>query len=142
MNRRLVCFVILVSHSRGYFNPWNGITGQGQCAVSACQEQPGHHCRRSTLPHRRHLAVRQQVKDYVQKAGGFSDAADTTKALLRHANGKIETVSLDGLKSSKPQPGDEIMVLPEPNVKNLQFGKAIAEILFRVAVAANMLLTL
>ncbi len=83
-----------------------------------------------------------KVKDYVQKAGGFSDAADTTKVLLRHANGEIETVSLGGFKSPKPQPGDEIMVLPEPNVKNLQFGKAIAEILFRVAVAANVLLTL
>ncbi len=64
-----------------------------------------------------------KVKDYVQKAGGFSDAADTTKVLLCHANGEIETVSLDGFKSPKPQPDDEIMVLPEPNVKNLQLAQ-------------------
>ena len=33
VNRRLVCFVILVSHSRGCFNPWSGITGQGHSAI-------------------------------------------------------------------------------------------------------------
>ena len=38
-----------------------------------------------------------------------------------------------------PRPGDEIMVLPEPNVKNLQLAKSLAEILFQLAITTSVL---
>ncbi len=79
------------------------------------------------------------VKDYITKAGGFTRTADTGDVLLRRANGEIEKVG-SGRKTARP--GDEIMVLPEPNVKNLQFGKAIAEILFQLAVTTSVLIGL
>lgn len=82
------------------------------------------------------------IKDYIDKAGGLTRTADTKKVLLRHANGEIETVSLGGFGQGKPRPGDEIMVLPEPNVKNLQLAKALAEILFQLAVTTNVVLDL
>ncbi len=79
------------------------------------------------------------VKDYITKAGGFTRSADSGDVLLRRANGEIEKVG-PGRKSVRP--GDEIMVLPEPNVKNLQFGKAIAENLFKLAVTTSVLIGL
>lgn len=82
------------------------------------------------------------IKDYIEKAGGFTRTADTGQLLLRHANGEIETVSLGGFGAPRPQLGDEIMVLPEPNVKNLQLGKTLAEILFQLAVTTSVILDL
>lgn len=62
--------------------------------------------------------------------------------LLRHANGSIETVSLSAFGTPRPEPGDEIMVLPEPNAKNLQLAKTLSEILFQLAVTTNVVLDL
>ena len=78
------------------------------------------------------------VKDYITKAGGFTRTADTGEVLLRRANGEIEKVGVGGFGGAAPRPGDEIMVLPEPNVKNLQLGKALAEILFQLAVTTSV----
>ena len=78
------------------------------------------------------------VKDYITKAGGFTRTADTGDVLLRRANGEIEKVGVGGFGGAAPRPGDEIMVLPEPNVKNLQLGKALAEILFQLAVTTSV----
>ena len=82
------------------------------------------------------------VEDYITKAGGFTRTADTGDVLLRRANGEIDKVGVGGFGATAPRPGDEIMVLPEPNVKNLQLGKALAEILFQLAVTTSVILGL
>ncbi len=82
------------------------------------------------------------LKEYIEIAGGFTRTADTRRALIRRANGEIVSVSLGGFGQKIPEPGDEIMVLPQPNVKNLQLAKALAEILFQLAVTTNVVLDL
>jgi hypothetical protein len=82
------------------------------------------------------------IKDYIKKAGGFTRTAETKQVLLRHANGEIETVSLGIFSQRRPQPGDEIMVLPKPNVKNLQLAKTLSQILFQLAVTTSVVLRL
>ncbi len=82
------------------------------------------------------------LKEYIEIAGGFTRTADTRRALIRRANGEIVSVSLGGFGQKVPEPGDEIMVLPQPNVKNLQLAKALAEILFQLAVTTNVVLDL
>jgi protein involved in polysaccharide export with SLBB domain len=77
---------------------------------------------------------RTRIKAYITKAGGFTRTAQTEDVLLRRVNGEIERVS----RGERPEPGDEIMVLPKPNVKNLQLGKAFAEILFQLAVTTRV----
>lgn len=80
------------------------------------------------------------IKDYIEKAGGFTRTAEKRKVLLRHANGEIESVDIGGFRGARPQAGDEIMVLPAPNVKNLQLAKTLAEILFQLAVTTSVIL--
>ena len=64
------------------------------------------------------------------------------RVLIRRANGEIKSVSVGGFSQPKPEPGDEIMVLPEPNVKNLQLAKSLAQILFQLAVTTSVILDL
>ena len=82
------------------------------------------------------------IKEYIEKAGGLTRTAETNRVLLRHANGEIETVSLGLFGQPQPRPGDEIMVLPKPNVKNLQLAKTLSQILFQLAVTTNVVLGL
>ena len=79
------------------------------------------------------------IKDYITKAGGFTRTAETGEVLLRRANGEIEKVGVGGFGGQSPRPGDEIMVLPEPNVKSLQLAKSLAEILFQLAITTSVL---
>jgi protein involved in polysaccharide export with SLBB domain len=82
------------------------------------------------------------IKDYIEIAGGYTRTADTKRVLIRRANGEITSVSVGGFSQPKPGPGDEIMVLPEPNVKNLQLAKSLAQILFQLAVTTSVILDL
>ena len=82
------------------------------------------------------------IKDYIEIAGGYTRTADTGRVLIRRANGEIRSVSVGGFGQPRPEPGDEIMVLPEPNVKNLQLAKALAQILFQLAVTTRVILDL
>lgn len=82
------------------------------------------------------------IKDYIEIAGGYTRTADTKRVLIRRANGEITSLSVSGFGQPKPEPGDEIMVLPEPNVKNLQLAKALAQILFQLAVTTSVILDL
>ena len=71
------------------------------------------------------------VSDYIEKAGGFTDRANETEVVVVKSNG--ETV-LD--TSAEINPGDEIMVLPEVKINNLELTSKVVEILYKVAIAA------
>ncbi len=77
------------------------------------------------------------VNDYVAGAGGFSDRANKRQILLVKPNGEV-------LQSKKSHiaAGDQILVLPKVDSKNLQVLKDISQILYQVAVATKVVLDL
>lgn len=87
------------------------------------------------------------VEDYIRKAGGYSQSADTSRVIVAHRDGSFE--------ESKPssgfwgkgdevqiQSGDEILVLPKIQTKNLEIGRALTQIIYQIAVATKVILNL
>lgn len=72
------------------------------------------------------------VADYVAMAGGYTQSADTSKEIVLHPNG---TVAEPG---ASPQPGDEIMILPKIDSKNIEVTRGITQILYQIAIAAKV----
>jgi protein involved in polysaccharide export with SLBB domain len=78
-----------------------------------------------------------KMDDYIAWAGGFSDRADDKKIAIVRANGLVE------FDSNKPiSKGDQILVLPKVDEKTMQSVKDITQILYQVAVATNVALSL
>jgi protein involved in polysaccharide export with SLBB domain len=77
------------------------------------------------------------VEDYIAQAGGFSERADEDRLVLRRANGEIE---VSGTRAV--QPGDEIHVLPEIDVKSLQIVKDMLQVVYQIAISAAVALAL
>lgn len=78
------------------------------------------------------------TEDYISQAGGFTQSANTSKVVLIHQNGA--TVLTDG--AADVEAGDEIMVLPRVETKNYEVARALAQILFQIAVTAKVALGL
>lgn len=76
------------------------------------------------------------VGDYVDLAGGYTQKADTSKVLVLRANGSVAP------QGSTPGPGDEIMVLPKIDSKNVEVTRGITQILYQIAIAAKVALGL
>jgi protein involved in polysaccharide export with SLBB domain len=71
------------------------------------------------------------LSSYIEKAGGFSDNANEDDIIVVRANGETVLGNNVSLK-----PGDEIMVMPEIKLNNLELASKVAEILYKVAIAA------
>ncbi|MFT6990514.1 MAG: protein involved in polysaccharide export with SLBB domain [Paraglaciecola sp.] len=83
------------------------------------------------------------VSDYVAWAGGFSERANDERIAVVRANGL--TVFLDAQNSwlsdenkQGLQAGDQILVLPKIDTKLLQSVKDITQIVYQIAIAANV----
>ncbi|MBQ0943101.1 polysaccharide biosynthesis/export family protein [Ideonella sp. 4Y16] len=76
------------------------------------------------------------VTDYVDLAGGFTQKADTSKVLVLRANGSVAP------SGSTPGPGDEIMVLPKIDSKNVEVARGLTQIIYQIAIAAKVALGL
>lgn len=82
--------------------------------------------------------------DYVAWAGGFTQRADDDRILIIRQNGIVEFDSIHGSLWSEGEgkldirPGDQVMVLPSIDVKSLQAIKDITQIIYQIAVAANV----
>lgn len=76
-----------------------------------------------------------KVDDYIAWAGGFTDRAADQKISIVRANG---TVVFD-LKA-KIERGDQILVMPKVESKTMQTVKDLTQILFQIAVAADVVL--
>ena len=78
-----------------------------------------------------------RARDYIERSGGFSDQADESRIVVVHADGAVAT-------SDNPhvRPGDEIIVLPKVPVKNLQLAATIVDIVYKIAVAASVAVSL
>lgn len=81
------------------------------------------------------------VSDYIERAGGYSFRADKSRYIIMHKNGVVDVVGGFG-SSRKIRPGDEILVLPEVDVKGLQVGKEIMQIIYQIAVATSVVVGL
>ncbi|WP_253919558.1 polysaccharide biosynthesis/export family protein [Vibrio europaeus] len=75
------------------------------------------------------------VDDYVAWAGGFTDRAEDQRIAIVRANGLVEFDSKDPVKK-----GDQILVLPKVETKTMQSVKDITQIIYQIAVAANVAL--
>ncbi len=77
------------------------------------------------------------ARDYIQRSGGFGEQADTSRIVVSHLNGEVSTG-----KNPKVRPGDEIIVLPKVPSKNLQLAATIVDIVYKIAVAAAVAISL
>ena len=72
--------------------------------------------------------------DYVVRAGGFNQGADKARVVVVRQDGSVLNARDAGL-----QPGDEIMVLPKIETKNVEITRGITQIVYQIAVAAKVL---
>ena len=79
------------------------------------------------------------VADYVQQAGGYSDRADRDRLLLLKPSAEVVILDDD---SVAVEAGDEILVLPRIDNKTLQNASDFMEVIYRLAVAAAVVINL
>lgn len=80
-----------------------------------------------------------QLKDYIDRAGGYTQVADNARVVIAHRDGAFEQVPVDRLlASSTVKPGDQILVLPKVDEKKRQFWKDMTQIIYQIAVSAKV----
>ncbi|EGS1398758.1 polysaccharide export protein [Campylobacter coli] len=80
----------------------------------------------------------ENLKYYINLAGGYGERADTSKVLVIRNNGKAQKYS----GSVDMMPGDSVLVLPKVESENLQIFSMLTQILYQIAVATNVVLNL
>ncbi len=78
-----------------------------------------------------------KMKDYVAASGGFTDRADKGYVLAVHPNGEIVDATAQPV-----QPGDLIMVMPYADPKGFQILKDIMQVLYQIAVATKVVVSI
>ncbi len=73
------------------------------------------------------------AEDYIRQAGGYTQNADNSRLVVLHQNG-----SFSESDDAELQPGDEIMVLPKVDTKNIEVTRGISQIIYQIAVAAKI----
>ncbi|WP_137222123.1 polysaccharide biosynthesis/export family protein [Shewanella sp. MEBiC00475] len=73
------------------------------------------------------------VEDYIAWAGGYSERANYEQIMLIHPNGMIDLNAKGPLKA-----GDQILVLPKVDAKIMQSIKDVTQIIYQIAIAANV----
>lgn len=80
--------------------------------------------------------TRYGIDDYIKRAGGYTQNADTSRIVIAHRDGSFD----ESLDSDRIRAGDDILVLPNVQSKPRQFWKDIVQIIFQVALAAKVVL--
>ncbi|EOB3900018.1 SLBB domain-containing protein [Campylobacter coli] len=80
----------------------------------------------------------ENLKYYINLAGGYGERADTSKVLVIRNNGKAQKYS----GSIDMMPGDSVLVLPKVDSENLQIFSMLTQILYQIVVATNVVLNL
>ncbi|WP_248289459.1 polysaccharide biosynthesis/export family protein [Thalassotalea sp. Y01] len=90
---------------------------------------------------------RASITDYIAWAGGYTDRANFERILIVHANGMVSFHDDDSdswLSASAQklvlQPGDQILVLPRAVAKTMQTVKDLTQIIYQIAVAADVVM--
>jgi protein involved in polysaccharide export with SLBB domain len=77
------------------------------------------------------------VQEYIRRSGGFTQPDQRARVLVVKADGAVSEMPRGPLS-----PGDEIMVLPKIETKNIEITRGITQILYQLAVAAKVVLDL
>lgn len=80
----------------------------------------------------------EDLKYYINLAGGYGERADISKVLVIRNNGKAQRYS----GSVDMMPGDSVLVLPKVESENLQIFSMLTQILYQIAVATNVVLNI
>jgi protein involved in polysaccharide export with SLBB domain len=75
------------------------------------------------------------VERYVSLSGGYTQGADQSKVLAVRQDGSV----VADARNVELLPGDEIMVLPKIETKNIEVTRGITQIVYQIAVAAKIL---
>lgn len=74
------------------------------------------------------------IEGYVKRSGGYTQGADQARVLVLHRDGSIADPD-----AGRPlRPGDEIMVMPRIDAKNLEVARGLTQIVYQIAVAARI----
>lgn len=92
------------------------------------------------FPNTQTYRERDRLMAYVDRAGGFTPNANRTELLVIRTNGSIDTVGRG--HRTRLSPGDEIIILPQPDRKTLQFAKDISSIVYQTAISARVVIGL
>jgi protein involved in polysaccharide export with SLBB domain len=76
------------------------------------------------------------VEDYIKRAGGYTQTADTARILIARRDGSFDVAESETAIRS----GDEILVLPKVESKPRQFWKDLVQIIFQLALSAKVVL--
>lgn len=76
------------------------------------------------------------LRDYIRGTGGFTNRADTSHLIVVRPSGEVVP------DASSIEPGDQVLVLPRFESKNLQAIKDISQVLYQIAVACKVILDL
>ncbi len=88
------------------------------------------------------------IEDYVSSAGGFNQKADQSRIILMHADGTVTQVTKEdsffssGLKQVAVRPGDEIMVMPQVDLKSFQYTSELIDTIYKVALSTAVVVGL
>jgi protein involved in polysaccharide export with SLBB domain len=80
--------------------------------------------------------TRYSIEDYIKRAGGYTQNADTSRIIIAHRDGSFDETGETGAIRA----GDDILVLPKVDSKPRQFWKDIVQIIFQIALAAKVVL--
>jgi protein involved in polysaccharide export with SLBB domain len=72
--------------------------------------------------------------DYIARAGGYTQGADRARLIVLRQDGSVGEPGKAALR-----PGDELMVLPKIETKNVELTRGITQIVYQIAVAAKVL---
>ena len=83
-----------------------------------------------------------RVKDYIKRAGGFTQNADRDRILILRLNGEIQMTHDKFIKfsSTRLYPGDEIIVLPRVDRKRLPVFRDLSQVIYNIAIATKVVL--
>jgi protein involved in polysaccharide export with SLBB domain len=83
-----------------------------------------------------------RVKDYVKRAGGFTQNSDKEKILILRQNGEMTMTEDKWIKFNNPalRAGDEIIVLPKVSRKYYPLVRDLSQIIYNIAIATKVVL--
>ncbi|MCL6270767.1 polysaccharide biosynthesis/export family protein [Sansalvadorimonas sp. 2012CJ34-2] len=82
-----------------------------------------------------------RLLDYIESAGGFNQKADQSRLLVMHQDGTITRIEKKdgwfsgGYAKAGIQPGDEIMVMPQVDIKSFQYTRDVIDTIYKVALS-------
>jgi protein involved in polysaccharide export with SLBB domain len=87
-----------------------------------------------------------RLEDYIRRAGGYTQNADSSRILIAHRDGSFDEAPGErgffslGDENGAVRVGDEILVLPKIQTKWRQIAKELTQIIFQIALAAKVVL--